>query len=59
MRSRSTQYQVDLLHRFQEKAMPKLLGQCSSGEKYDLVIHRIYKWEDIVGTLAVCSLMSS
>lgn len=49
IRSRTIEYQSDLLQKFQKEAMPKLLGECSSGERYDLVIHKVYPWQKIVG----------
>ncbi|GAA97133.1 uncharacterized protein L969DRAFT_94123 [Mixia osmundae IAM 14324] len=43
LRSRTPEYQADLLHQFKEKAMPKLLG-----EGLDLIIHKTYDWSQIV-----------
>jgi NADPH:quinone reductase-like Zn-dependent oxidoreductase len=43
LRSRTVEYQSNLLREFSSKAMDKLLG-----DGLDLVIHKVYPWEDIV-----------
>lgn len=43
LRSRTVEYQSNLLREFSSKAMDKLLG-----DGLDLVIHKVYDWKDIV-----------
>lgn len=48
LRSRTLEYQSDLLKRFTDKALNKIFGKLSGGEGLDLVIHKVYNWENIV-----------
>ncbi|KAK9900643.1 putative quinone oxidoreductase [Cystobasidium minutum MCA 4210] len=43
LRSRSTEYQVDLLQRFSKEALPKVMQG-----HYELVIHKVLPWDKIV-----------
>ena len=47
LRSRSVEYQADLIQQFKEQVLPKLSGK---NEENDLmvVIHKVYKFEEIV-----------
>ncbi|KAM0787681.1 hypothetical protein ACM66B_003744 [Microbotryomycetes sp. NB124-2] len=49
LRSRSLEYQSNLLQEFSQKALDKLFHKCANGkgEGLDLVIHRVYDWNDI------------
>ncbi|KAK4047719.1 hypothetical protein OIV83_005227 [Microbotryomycetes sp. JL201] len=49
LRSRSLEYQSNLLQQFSEKALDKLFHKCANGtgEGLDLVIHKVYNWNDI------------
>ncbi|KAL8292030.1 hypothetical protein RQP46_001496 [Phenoliferia psychrophenolica] len=53
LRSRSLEYQSNLLQEFTKNAMSKVFANCGSagGEKkdgLDLVIHKVYSWRDII-----------
>lgn len=53
LRSRSLEYQSNLLQEFQKHAMDKVFTRCGAadGEKsegLDLVIHKVYNWRDII-----------
>ncbi|KAK4056853.1 hypothetical protein OIO90_002103 [Microbotryomycetes sp. JL221] len=50
LRSRSLEYQSNLLQQFSEKALDKLFSRCGDGKGHgglDLVIHKVYNWKDI------------
>ncbi|BGP16053.1 hypothetical protein JCM10213v2_004047 [Rhodosporidiobolus nylandii] len=48
LRSRSLQYQTDLLQEFSKKALDKVFSKCGGGDGLDLVIHKVFDWKDIV-----------
>ncbi|GAA5857542.1 hypothetical protein JCM8547_009330 [Rhodosporidiobolus lusitaniae] len=48
LRSRSLEYQTQLLQDFSKKALNKVFSKCGGGEGLDLVIHKVYDWENIV-----------
>ncbi|GAA5835654.1 hypothetical protein JCM11251_002986 [Rhodosporidiobolus azoricus] len=48
LRSRSLEYQTDLLQEFSKKALDKVFSKCGGGDGLDLVIHKVYDWNDIV-----------
>ncbi|KDE02537.1 hypothetical protein MVLG_06900 [Microbotryum lychnidis-dioicae p1A1 Lamole] len=47
LRSRSLEYQSELLAEFSEKALHKLFSECNGQSGLDLVIHKVYNWEEI------------
>ncbi|SCV74048.1 BQ2448_6480 [Microbotryum intermedium] len=47
LRSRSLEYQSELLGEFSEKALHKLFSRCNGQNGLDLVIHKVYNWEHI------------
>ncbi|GAA5960392.1 hypothetical protein JCM21900_003538 [Sporobolomyces salmonicolor] len=48
LRSRSLEYQGELLQEFSSKALDKVFAKCAGGHGLDLVIHKVYDWKDIV-----------
>lgn len=42
------EYQAELLARFTADVLPKILGECPSGKKLQIVVHRAFRWEDVV-----------
>ncbi|GAA5901525.1 hypothetical protein JCM6882_006304 [Rhodosporidiobolus microsporus] len=48
LRSRSLEYQTNLLQEFSKKALDKVFSKCGGGDGLDLVIHKVYDWTDIV-----------
>ena len=48
LRSRSLEYQSDLLQKFSKEAMPQLFARASGGKGLDIVIHKVYDWSEIV-----------
>lgn len=47
LRSRTIDYQGKLLHDFTEKALHKLFSRAKGGEGLDLVIHKVFPWEQV------------
>ncbi|GAA6002471.1 hypothetical protein JCM10207_001138 [Rhodosporidiobolus poonsookiae] len=48
LRSRSLEYQTNLLQEFSKKALDKVFARCAGGNGLDLVIHKVYDWSEIV-----------
>ncbi|KAM0749912.1 putative quinone oxidoreductase [Meredithblackwellia eburnea MCA 4105] len=50
LRSRTLEYQSELLKAFTDNALPKLFAGCGGGAHlgYDLVIHKVYDWTQII-----------
>jgi hypothetical protein len=42
LRSRSLEYQTDLLQEFSKKALDKVFSKCGGGDGLDLVIHKVH-----------------
>ncbi|BGP24530.1 hypothetical protein JCM10295v2_003448 [Rhodotorula toruloides] len=47
LRSRSLEYQTNLLQDFSKKALDKVFARCKGDEGLDLVIHKVYDWKDV------------
>ncbi|BGP31954.1 hypothetical protein JCM10296v2_003733 [Rhodotorula toruloides] len=47
LRSRSLEYQTNLLQEFSKKALDKVFARCNGDEGLDLVIHKVYDWKDV------------
>ncbi|GAA6027352.1 hypothetical protein JCM8097_002619 [Rhodosporidiobolus ruineniae] len=47
LRSRSLEYQTDLLQEFSKKALDRVFAKCGGEDGLDLVIHKVYDWKDI------------
>ncbi|GJN89216.1 hypothetical protein Rhopal_002195-T1 [Rhodotorula paludigena] len=48
LRSRSLEYQTELLQDFRRRAMDKVFAKCKGEEGIDLAIHKVFDWKDIV-----------
>ncbi|BGP39957.1 hypothetical protein JCM10450v2_003937 [Rhodotorula kratochvilovae] len=48
LRSRSLEYQTELLQDFSKRALDKVFAHCNGEEGLDLVIHKVFDWNDIV-----------
>jgi len=50
LRSRTLEYQSDLLQKFSANVLGKLFARCGNGvhDGPDLVIHKVYDWKDII-----------
>ncbi|BGO94021.1 hypothetical protein NBRC10512_003654 [Rhodotorula toruloides] len=47
LRSRSLEYQTNLLQEFSKKALDKVFARCNGDDGLDLVIHKVYDWKDV------------
>lgn len=48
LRSRSLEYQTNLLQTFSKEAMPQLFARAGGGSGLDIVIHKVYDWSEVI-----------